>query len=75
MTMVAGEVVVEDGRVLTVDEAALKAEARELALRCQGEFARTEAAARALEPFYREMYLRALKVDVGMERRAGPMTP
>ena len=75
MTMVAGAVVVEDGRVLTVDETALKAEARELAVQFQDEFAHTERAAHALEPFYREMYLRSLKVDVGMERRAGPMTP
>ena len=75
LTMVAGEVVVEDGRVLTVDEAALKAEVRELAREFQGGFEATAQAASMLEPHYREMYMRALATPVGMERRAGPMTP
>ncbi|MBL8377707.1 MAG: amidohydrolase family protein [Burkholderiales bacterium] len=75
LTMVAGEVVVENGRVLTVDEAALKAEARELALEHADALAATTSAARTLEPHYRAMLERAARVDVGMERRAGPMFP
>jgi 5-methylthioadenosine/S-adenosylhomocysteine deaminase len=75
LTLVAGEVVVEGGRVLSVDEAALKAEVRELAAEFASELAATDAAAAALEPAYRAMYLRALQTDVGMERRAGPMLP
>jgi cytosine/adenosine deaminase-related metal-dependent hydrolase len=75
LTMVAGEVVMEAGRVLSVDEAALKAEVRELVAEFASELAATGAAAAALEPAYRAMYLRALRTDVGMERRAGPMLP
>jgi cytosine/adenosine deaminase-related metal-dependent hydrolase len=75
LTMVAGEVVVEDGQVKTVDEAALRAEVRELAGEFSAGLAATAQAASALEPFYREMYMRALAVPVGMERRAGPMLP
>ena len=56
-------------------EAALKAEVRELAAEFASELAATDAAAAALEPAYRAMYLRALQTDVGMERRAGPMLP
>lgn len=75
MTMVAGEVVVEDGVVKSVDEAALRAEVRELSAEFADSMRATEAAAATLEPFYRDMYLRALDVPVGMERRAGPMRP
>jgi cytosine/adenosine deaminase-related metal-dependent hydrolase len=75
MTMVAGEVVVEDGVVKSVDEAALRAEVRELSAEFADNMRATEVAAGALEPYYREMYMRALKVPVGMERRAGPMLP
>lgn len=75
MTMVAGEVVVEDGRVRRIDEAALRAEVRELWAEFAASLRATSAAAAALEPHYRAMYLRALQVPVGMERRAGPMRP
>jgi cytosine/adenosine deaminase-related metal-dependent hydrolase len=75
MTMVAGEVVVEDGVVKSVDEAALRAEVRELSVEFAASMRATEAAAATLEPYYRDMYLRALDVPVGMERRAGPMRP
>ena len=75
MTMVAGQVVCENGRVLTVDEEALKAEVRALVPEHRRELARTAAAAAELHPYYREMYLRAAARDVGMHRWAGPMTP
>ncbi|MBL8381451.1 MAG: amidohydrolase family protein [Burkholderiales bacterium] len=75
LTMVAGRVVVEDGRVLSVDEPALRAEVRALAAEFRDSLAATDRAAAALEPFYRAMLMRALDVPVGMERRAGPMTP
>ena len=75
LTMVAGEVVVQDGRVLTTDEAALKAEARELAVEFRNDLQATAAAARELEPFYRDMVMRAARTDVGMQRHAGPMHP
>jgi len=68
LTMVAGRIVMENGRVLTVDEEAIKAEARELmkAYRLEADKAAAEAA--ALEPYYREMYLRCAARDVGMNR-------
>ena len=68
MTMVAGEIVVEDGRLLTVDEEALKSEARELMEEYRLEMQKTEGSARELEPYYREMYLRCAAMDVGMNR-------
>jgi 5-methylthioadenosine/S-adenosylhomocysteine deaminase len=71
LTMVAGRIVVDRGRVLTVDEEAIKAEARELMPAYRDEMARAAMAARELEPYYREMYARAATRDVGMTRWAG----
>ena len=71
LTMVAGEVVMQDGRVLSVDEDALKVEVRELAAECAAGLAAAGDAARTLEPYYREMHLRAAATDVGMQRWAG----
>ncbi len=68
MTMVAGQVVAENGRILTVDEEAIKAEARELMKSYKRELDKTAGAARLLEPYYREMYLRAAARDVGFSR-------
>lgn len=68
LTMVAGEIVVEDGRLLTVDEEALKAEARGLMKDYRSEMQKTEGSACELEPYYREMYMRCATMDVGMNR-------
>jgi cytosine/adenosine deaminase-related metal-dependent hydrolase len=68
MTMVAGRVVAEHGKVLTVDEAAIKAEIRERTPALHRELAVTAAAAEKLEPYYREMYARAAATDVGFSR-------
>ncbi len=68
LTMVAGEVVMENGKLLTVDEEAIKAEARELMKAYRQEMQATWDAVRKLEPYYREMYLRCAKMDVGMNR-------
>jgi 5-methylthioadenosine/S-adenosylhomocysteine deaminase len=67
-TIVAGRVVYESGRITTVDEAALRAEMRELmaAGRAQQRSAAREAA--RLEPYYRAMVQRAAAEDVGMNR-------
>ena len=69
MTIVDGRVVFENGRVTTVDEAALRQEARELTAGYREAFAPAMAAARELEPYYREMYVRAHARDVGLRRR------
>lgn len=68
MTMVAGRVVMRDGKLLTVDEAALKAEIREAVREYRSTFDRIEAHALTLLPYYRQMYERAVARDVGMSR-------
>lgn len=72
LTMVAGEVVVERGKMLTVDEDSLLREARALADTVRQDLEAAAAAATELEPYYREMYLRAAACDVGMNRWADP---
>jgi cytosine/adenosine deaminase-related metal-dependent hydrolase len=68
-TVVAGRVVCENGRVLTVDAKALRAEARALMGAYREMLARTGRDAARLEPYYREMYLKAVARDVGLRRR------
>ena len=71
MTMVAGRIVCENGRVNSIDERALRAEAREHAEhRRAADVPALETAAQWL-PYYREMYLKAAGRNVGMHRRAG----
>lgn len=68
LAMVAGRIVVRDGRVTTVDEAAILPRRASFASRAPA----LEAAARAMDarlPYYRAMYDRAMAADVGMERR------
>jgi cytosine/adenosine deaminase-related metal-dependent hydrolase len=72
LTMVAGRIVCRDGRLLTVDEDAIKREARDLAATLAFDSGAADAAAAELMPYYREMYLRAMASDVGLERRAPP---
>lgn len=71
MTMVAGDIVYENGCVRGIDERAIRAEAREQAVRLhQDNRAATELAHQWL-PSYRQMYLKAAQRDVGMHRWAG----
>jgi 5-methylthioadenosine/S-adenosylhomocysteine deaminase len=67
--MVAGTMVMEDGRLLTVDEQALRAEIRECWTEYQQQFQAVDHWARALEPIYRKMYARTLRSGVEMTRR------
>lgn len=75
MTMIGGQVVYENGKILTVDEKAILAEARELIVEYRDEVTRAGAAARELEPYYKKMYFTAAARDVGLNRWAGPMLP
>lgn len=75
MTIVDGRIVVEDGKVLTVDEEALKDEVRRYATRLQAQLVEMTRSADRLAPYYREMYRLACARDVGMNRWAGPMHP
>jgi hypothetical protein len=72
---VDGRIVVEDGEVLNVDEAALRAQIRGYASRLKTELEQMTVSADRLAPYYREMYLKAVSCDVGMNRWAGPMMP
>ena len=68
MTMVAGEIVYKDGKLLTVNEQSIKEEAREIMKSYHLDMEKTWEAASELEPYYREMYQRCAKTDVGMNR-------
>lgn len=72
LAMVAGRVVMEDGRLLTVNEDAIKREARELAAEFASDAAQAQAGADELRPYYDAMYRRAATRDVGFNRWASP---
>jgi 5-methylthioadenosine/S-adenosylhomocysteine deaminase len=74
LTMVAGEIVYEQGKTTRVDEAALRGEAREIAARQRSTHAAVHDEAATWLPYYRQMYLQAAARDVGMWRWAGEAT-
>ena len=75
MTMVAGRILMENGKVLTVDEEALVAEVREAAASLLEVLSLTQKAAEPLLPYWRDMHMRVAKEEVGIMRTAGPMIP
>jgi 5-methylthioadenosine/S-adenosylhomocysteine deaminase len=75
LTMVAGRIVVENGQVTTVDESAVRAEARAHAARFSGNQGVVDRAASELQPFYRAMYMKAAGRQVGMNRWVGDAAP
>ena len=66
--IVGGRVVVREGRILTIDEEALKAEARDLAKEFKAFMEQSDSAARELDECYRRMYLKAVATPVPMQR-------
>jgi 5-methylthioadenosine/S-adenosylhomocysteine deaminase len=68
LVMVAGRILVEDGKVLSIDEEALKAEIRELIGEYRAQYQAVDHWARTLEPIYRQMYERCLEEEVPMRR-------
>ncbi|MEL6808846.1 MAG: amidohydrolase family protein [Pseudomonadota bacterium] len=72
LTMVAGRVVARDGKLETVDETAILAEASDMFATKQQALALADTQAARLLPFYREMYLRAGQEKLNMERRLDP---
>ena len=71
LTMVAGRVVFEGGRVTTLDEAGLRAEAREIFDRRRPMLEDARRAADRWLPAYRAMVAKAAVRDVGMHRWTG----
>lgn len=71
LTMVDGRVVFEDGRITTVDEEALLAEARETFRVKLPLIARANEGASRLQPHYDAMVREAARTDVGMTRWIG----
>jgi cytosine/adenosine deaminase-related metal-dependent hydrolase len=71
LTMVAGRVVAEGGRVITVDETALLAEAREVFASLAPILRRSAEEVADLLPLYRTMHDRAAARDVGLRRKLG----
>ena len=69
LTMVDGRIVARNGRVTTVDEAALIAEAGAYFAGKQKAMDIADAKAEQLMPHYREMYLRAGQKPLSIERR------
>lgn len=71
--MVDGETVVKDGKSLLIDESALIQEAMEisekLSATTKDEFVRLEQQ----HPYFRKMYLREIKKDIGMNRFIRPV--
>jgi 5-methylthioadenosine/S-adenosylhomocysteine deaminase len=74
MVMVAGREVVREGKLLTLDESEMRREVRALLPEHRRTMAEAKAAATELEPYYREVYKRSMARDVGMNRRALPVS-
>ena len=67
--MIDGRWVVQDGRILTLDEKALRAEIRAFHASLADMRLSADAAARELEPYYRDRVLEAHGRRVGLRRR------
>ncbi len=75
MTMVAGRILVRDGRMLSIDEAKLRQEARSIAAAEAPRRQRIAEIAAQWLPSYRAMYAAMLQHDVGMSRWVGDAAP
>ncbi len=68
LVMVDGEVIVRDGRVLTIDEATVLEDARELIDARLGSIRELGAWVEQMRPYVDEMYRRCVAEDVGFSR-------
>ena len=77
LSIVAGEIVCEEGQLKTINETAILEEAAEVFQKKACDIAAADAAAARLLPYYREMYNRSNQHELKLERRltkygAGP---
>lgn len=75
LTMVAGHLVMRDGRLLTIDERALREEARTIMAQAAGQRDTLMRDAAEWLPHYRAMYQKSLAIDVRMNRWVGDANP
>ena len=75
LTMVDGRVVYRNGRVTTVDEVGIRAEARAIAAAQRPALEAAALSAAELLPHYRAMVMKAAARDVGMNRWIGDAAP
>jgi 5-methylthioadenosine/S-adenosylhomocysteine deaminase len=75
LVMVAGEIVMRDGRLTRIDERAILAEIRESVPALLADHAKVEERNRIFEPYFAEIHRRACARDIGLDRYAGDMTP
>lgn len=66
--LVNGEVVIENRRLVTIDEADVLREASGIARSLQAEDEKARQCAEALRPYLERMYFRAVRLDVGINR-------
>jgi len=71
LVMVGGRIVVKDGQVLTVNETDLKQEVRELMVEYAAQFREVDQWVAELEPVYRQMYERAVRHELALNRWIG----
>ncbi|MNT93960.1 hypothetical protein D3C72_2355420 [compost metagenome] len=71
--MVAGRIIVQDGRLTTIDEQAVFDEIAELVPAYLVEHAEIERRNQAFEPVIAEIHRRATQMDVGFNRYQGDM--
>lgn len=75
LVMVGGRVVFEDGKLTTVDEAAILHEIRERVPAYLAVHTQMEARNAVFEPYFAELHRRATQQDIGLFRYGGDMQP
>jgi 5-methylthioadenosine/S-adenosylhomocysteine deaminase len=75
LVMIDGRIVLENGRITTLDEPAVLGELRELLPAYLAHHAELEARNRVFEPYFAEIHRRAARRDLGMHRHIGDMPP
>jgi 5-methylthioadenosine/S-adenosylhomocysteine deaminase len=75
LVMIDGRIVLEQGRVTTLDEQAVLGELRELLPPYLAHHSELEARNRVFEPYFSEIHRRAAVRELGMMRHVGDMEP